>query len=260
MIPLDRVEYYLWYLSLLLHAALFTRLCWLGLALRYKAFSLCLLLQIIRTLILLPLSPNTNVYAYVYIYSEPVLIACRVAVVLEIYGKVLSSYRGLSILGRGTLIGALAISGLVSVFTHLMEFDFTHERFQMLRAMHLVESTVYTTLLFFLFALAAFIIWYPTPLKKNIILYSFGYSLYFVGVAAAIYLRNLDASALTRVASTGRLVVTDAALLLWVVLVRKSWEEESGGVAIRFSAESQERLLSQLEALNRTIESPKKSS
>ncbi len=256
MVAPDRLENFLWYLGIFLHAALLCRLVWLGLAGKYKAFTLCLALQTARSLILLQIAPNTTSYGIAYFVTDFPLMACRVAVVLEIYGHVLSSYKGLSVLGRGTVLGVLTVSGLVSVLTHLREFDFSHEQFQFLRAHHLLESTVYTTLLFFLVALAAFILWYPVQLKKNLLLYSFGFAIYFVGVAAAAYLRNLDSSIWTRLASTGRLLITDVSLLLMVCLMRKSWEEETRGAAVRFAPDSQERLLAQLEALNRALDSP----
>lgn len=253
-------ENYLWYLGIVLHLGLLARLLQLGLAARYKAVTVCMAGQALRSILLLFVDPRTDAYFELYLPTEIVLIVCRAWVVLELYSQVLERYQSLSVLSSRLLSGVVGLGLLASVAAHLREFDFTHEAFQALRALHLVETTVYTALLLFLLLLSGFVLWYPAPLKKNLLIYSFGYSVYFMAMAVGVYLRNLNPTEWTRVASTGRILVADGCLLLWLALIRKAWERTGDDVNSAIHSVGQERILAQLDALNQSIHARRRAS
>ena len=252
-------EDFLWYAGLAAKAVLTARLLWLGLYVRYKALVICLLAHVVRTLILLPLSVNGNAYAYAYLLTEPLLLVTYVLVALEIYSHVFESYRGLSILGRRTMLAALGVSALVAVVTHLAEFDYTNERFHILRSLFIVESTLCSTLLIFLILLALFLFWYPVPLRKNLLHYSFLWCVVFAALSAGLYLRNANPTDdWTRIASEVRLAADTLCPAAWIWLFRRSWEVETSGVAFRLTSEHQQRILARLDAMNEALEAGRK--
>lgn len=254
------LENYLRYLGIVLHLVLLARLLQLGLAARYRAVTVCLAGQALRSILLLFVDPRTDAYFELYFPSEIVLICCRAWVVVELYQQVLERYQNLSILSSRLLSGIVGAGLVASVAAHLREFDFTHEAFEAVRALHLVETTVYTALLLFLLILGAFVLWYPVPLKKNLILYSFGYSVYFMAMALGVYLRNLNPTEWTRLASTGRILVADCCLLVWLALVRRAWEDSGDGGDSAVHSLNQERILAQLDALNDALQARRRAS
>jgi hypothetical protein len=226
----------------------------------YPALSLFLAIQILRSLWLLPFDTNSNEYAFPYVFTEPVLVLSRALVVFELYEKILVGYQGLSLLSRRAMAGLLGVSVVGSLAAHLSEFTMRGEPFNVLRAVHLFETTVYTALFFFLLVLAGFLAWHPAPLKKNVILHCLAFSTYFLSTAAALYLRNQDASQWTRLASTGRSFVFVLTLAAWIILLKRSGETATAGIALNFSPAAQGKLLTQLDALNRSLESGRNSS
>ncbi|MBI5280625.1 MAG: hypothetical protein HY858_03005 [Candidatus Solibacter usitatus] len=238
-------------------AALISRLYALDLEPRYRAFVLVLTAQLTRSLLLLCIRPLTNAYAWVYFVGEPALFSLYVMVTLEIYQQVFESYQGLSVLGRRSLWTALVCSLAVSVTTHLSEFDLTHEPIQILRIFQMLETTLCSALLVFLAVVAAFLTWYPAPVRRNLLVYAFGFSLFFATLSAGIFLRNLDPVRYTKLADLMRLSGSTCCLVGWLVLFRKRWEVvPKEGMALHGACAS--RLLAQLEALNKALEAGRK--
>lgn len=197
---------------------------------------------------------HLNQYSFSIVFTEPVLIAARAAAVFEICAGVLESYRGLSIFSRITLLIALGASVIVSILLHWPEFSFSGEPFLWLRVQYLTETTVYSALLMFLLLLALFLLYHPAPIRRNLLAHGIGFSVYMLSSAAAVWLRNQDASQWTRAASTIRLGVTVAGLAAWAWLLSPRGEEETVHVHVPLSPETEQRVLARLEALNSALE------
>ncbi len=239
---------------MVLTVGVLARLAALRLVATYPALSTFLALQTLRSFWLVPYDVNSTGYAITYIFTEPILVMSRALVVFELYEKILAGYRGLSALSRRTMAGCLGASLVLSMATHMREFVALTPSGKILQGVNLFESTVYTALLFFLVILAAFMLYYPAPIRKNVILHSWAFSAYFAGTAAALYLSNTNFEAWNRIASISRMASATASLLAWCLLLRKAWESESSAISFTHSKVSQERLLQQLEALNMKLE------
>ncbi|MBI4890606.1 MAG: hypothetical protein HY821_08265 [Acidobacteria bacterium] len=248
------MEEILWITNMVLTVGVLVRLAMLRLISTYPALSAFLALQSVRSFWLLPYSVNTNEYAIPYIFTEPVLVLSRALVVFELYEKILSGYRGLSVLSRRTMSGCLGVSLVLALAAHLREFLVMSPKAKFLQGLNLFESTVFTALLFFLVILAAFMLYYPTPIRKNVLLHSWAFSAYFAGTAVALYLSNTNFEAWNRIASVTRMSSATLSLMAWCLLLRKSWESESSAISVNHSKVSQERLLQQLESLNMKLE------
>lgn len=255
------IEVFFWYASLVVKVILLWRLFALGLAQRYKALWLALIISCIRTLVLLPIPVRSLAYTLTYFFTQPLLLLLYVLVALEIYGQVFESYQGISFLGRTFLGGTIAVSVVVSLLMHVSEFDFTREPFKILRFYLLGESSLFSILLLFLLGLTAFLFWYPVPLRKNLLHYNLVFSVFFAAMSAGVHLRNFDPNGMgARFGSALRMGVETACLLAWVFLFRKEWEEQSTGISFSVTKAHQARVLQQLESMNRAILRVKKSS
>lgn len=256
---MPQLELLSWYFGLIVMVAILWRLFSLGLLRRYPALACCLGFQLIRAIPLLTLSVDTDVFALTYFATLPFLLITYVCVALEIYSQAFEAYRGLFIVGRRVMLGVLGVSAVVAIITHLGELKSSDERFQTIRAVLLVESAVCLMLLIFLVAVAAFLVWYPANVRKNLLLYSFSFSVYTASQCTTIFLRNSDPTSLTRIASLARLIVDDLCLLALAVLFQLAWEVDRRPSAASLPTGQRQRVLSQLSQLNAALESSGKS-
>lgn len=122
MVKILPIEQFFWYANLILKVVLLWKLFAIGLAPRYKALCIAMILATARTLVLLPLKVNSLPYAYVYLLSQPLLLLAYLFVALEIYGQVFEAYQGISFLGRGFVVAVFAVSITASLWIHVTEF------------------------------------------------------------------------------------------------------------------------------------------
>lgn len=250
-----------WYLTIAFHALLAWRIWVLGLAGRYPVIFALLLMQLLRSIWLTqfvvgqaPHWTTLNQYSFTLAFTEPVLIAARAAAVLEICAGILQPYRGLSIFSRLTLLITLTVSAAASILLHWPEFNFSGEVSRWLRVLYLIETTAYSALLVFLLLLALFVLYQPAPIRRNLLAHGIGFSVYMISSAAAVWLRNQDATQWTRAASTLRLGMTVAGLAAWAWLLSPRGEEETVDVHVPLSSETEKRVLARLDALNSVLE------
>lgn len=253
------IEEILWKAGPLLNLLLLWRLTSLRLYGRYRALTAYVAFSALRSLVLMAVSLRNPNYGIIYAVTTPLLWILSALVALEIYSMVLGGYRGLSIFTRKTLLIALSVSALGSVAFVAAGLDFTGEPFPVLRMVFMFEQAVALTLFFFLLILALFLLWYPIPLPKNLILYSFGFSLILFTVASSIGIRNLAGHEWTRAVSTVILGIYTACLLGWLVFVTAAGEIEIRSASIPRGELEERRLLEQLNALNALLETGRKS-
>jgi hypothetical protein len=120
----------------------------------------------------------------------------------------------------------------------------------------LLETTVAKMLLVFLLLLVAFLVYYPVPLRRNLLIYTFGFTVALATVSLGILLRNLD-PAKVLMASALRMAAYSVTLLTWLVSFRRSWETEVASSPVPYSEEHGRRLLGQLDAMNSYLERKK---
>lgn len=255
------LEQILWYGTILLHAVLLWRIWACGIAGSYPVITAVLAMQLIRSAWITQyvyssavFREHANHYGFTILLTEPVLIAARAAAVVELMGGVLQAYRGLRLLGRTAFLLVLAGSTGVALGLHASEFTFAGEAYRWLRVLYLLETTVYSALLFALLLLAMFVLYHPAPLRRNLLAHGIGFTFYMISSAAAVWLRNQDAAQWTRAASTMRLAITLGGLLLWAWMLSPRGEEETVAVHLPLSPETGERVLARLEALNSALE------
>jgi hypothetical protein len=117
-----------------------------------------------------------------------------------------------------------------------------------------MEAAFAVTLFVFLSALSLFLLWYPVPLRKNVLTYAFGLSLLSLTVCAGLAVRVFAGSGSRPIASVLMLAAADAVYLGWLLSLSAAGEQTAARGALPRGPEQEKRLLEQLRAFNRLIE------
>jgi hypothetical protein len=247
---LPTVEKWLWPLNMLLSGALLAALWRRGLLLRYRALGALLAVDLLRSLVLYSLPWRKDAYGYAFILTEPLVWCSYAWVAFEAYGLVLESYRGLSILGRRTFAAGLALSAAISIAGSAPNIKFDGEVYPLLLLTAAISQSVVVAALIFLLLLCAFMLWYPIPLRRNIVYYTLGLSLFFLSLGLGMFLRSTGGPAMARVSSQLYMGIQVICQLIWLFSLRPSGETVSVAVGGLLHSGEDARLLTQLDRLN----------
>jgi hypothetical protein len=195
---------------------------------------------------------RSNLYFYLFVYSEPLLMLAYILVVVELYSLVLERYRGLYTLGRWAMYGAVVISGTISVLTLLPKLAAAMPE-PSKRVMYEVaaERGIDLALVIFILLIIWFLAKYPVPLSKNVVVHTCIYSIFFLSDALGLLWRTLLGFHVTLVFNLVTTAISSACALAWWLLLSAKGEEIKIHVPVR--PVSEERILEQLDLLNATL-------
>jgi hypothetical protein len=104
----------------------------------------------------------------------------------------------------------------------------------------------------FVLLINLFLVYYPIPLNRNVIVYSIGYAVYFLTKAAALFARNVS-DELQRQISAVLIAVSTGCLIFWALALNRRGETKTVVIGHKWRAEDEERLLSQLKEINASL-------
>ncbi len=244
---------YAWLAVCLAQAALVWRLWKLGLHRTYRFFFLYLLIDLVRSVVLYQLVGTPNVYALLYMYSQPLLWVLHFVIVWELYHQVLRQYPGIWTLGRLVLGGGLAAALLISALTVAPNIGPAQEKYPILLSFAVGERAIYSAVVVYLLLMSGFLGWYPVSLDSNTVLHGMVYMAYFLSKAVGFLVRNIYGHAVTPAMNNLLLGVAAACFLVWLLGLRQPGRSRELVTGHRWNPEEAKRLLGQLEALNSTL-------
>jgi uncharacterized membrane protein len=156
-------------------------------------------------------------------------------------------------LSRRVLAAGLAISATVALATLLPDLGNPAERYPILRIMYVAQRVVMSSLVVFFAILTAFLVWYPVPLSRNVVVYCAGYSLYFISSTMGLFVRNIAGESVTRITSTVLQGFAVACLIAWIALLNRQGETKRLSLRSHMPAPDEARLVGQLESINRGL-------
>lgn len=248
-------ETVLWHLNAALAVAAAARLLGSGLWRAYPVLTGYLLFTPARSAVLMYLQADRSAYAWAYILTTPLVYGLTAWAGIEVYKLVLDSYNRLSALGRRTMAATVLAGAILAYFYVRAGSRVEGEPFPLLRFVLLFESWVAFTLLFFLVALTCFILWFPVPLKRNVVSYAFGLCLLLATTCSGIAVRVFGGAEAVAVGSTAIMAMSAAVFGTWACVLGRSGETALAHGAFPRSRDDQERLLGQLKALNNLVQS-----
>lgn len=251
------LEALVWYLSLATSSLVAIKMIATRLVWSYPVLTSYLAFVPIRSLVLMSLYSNDYLYSWAYVITLPLLAILKAWTGLEIYRLVLEAYSGLSVLGRRSLATAVAACGLIAFLTVQMGLRVPNEPYPVLRMFILLDTWVSSMVLFFLMALTGFVLWFPVPLRRNVVLYSFGLCAELT-LTSAGYAVRVFAGPEYRAMGSSLIMAADVLIFtVWLFWFTRPGEKMLPEGTIRRSPEDRARLLGQLNSLNAMVRSAK---
>jgi hypothetical protein len=229
-------------------AGLIFRVVATGLFRKYPCFFGYLLTASLQAIVLSFLSVDSPSYIYPWMITQALLTCFGALIVLELYTLVLRDLTGIASAFRRYLkiclglaiVGSLLLLGLeqtprTTVSTFLV-----------------IDRALVTSLLIFVLMLTAFLVYYPVPINRNLVVYSIGYAVYFLAKASDLLVMNIF---YTGVRPFGAVLVaaSTVSMLFWLVGLSRQGEEKTLVIGHRWNREDQDRVLERLQALNASL-------
>lgn len=229
-------------------AALCLRMWLVGLYKIYGYFFSYLVLEFAQTLIPILVPLESRLYLGLYVASQVLVTTFYALVVLELYSKVLRDLPGIASIARRyirvTLVAAIVIALL---FLYLGK---THATF--MGYLLSFERTVMASLVVFVLFVTLFLVYYPVPLGRNVIVYLIGYSVYFLTKAAASLLMNFGQQ-WDRPLSTALMAVSLGCCIFWCLALGRQGESKRVVVGHQWNPADEQKLRGQLDAINASL-------
>lgn len=231
---------------------LFSRKLWKN----YLFFWLYLCLEGVAVLATTLFQADPKIPLYIYLAAQPPVWVLYVLMVVELYRKVFVQFPGIARYGQRVIIvsflTALLIA-LISIGGDLGSGWTTSSLFVRSSAVTRTISSAVT--LFFVF-IAVFLLWMPVPLPLNTIRHSFVSFFYFLLVTSVHFILNRTRNpSAVPLANLALHLITIGSLAAWAILLRP--EGEAIPAYSRPPNEKTSAILQRLEALNRSLSSPK---
>jgi hypothetical protein len=219
-----------------------------GIQRTYPFFTGYLVLDFVSLLILSNISYSSRAYGYAYVFTEILVVSLYVLVVLELYSKVLAPLSGVASLAQRYAGGAICIAALVSI--GLLYFEPAGRN---LVAQFLVfERVMIFSLVLFILFLVGFLTYFPVALSRNVIVYTIGYAVFFLAKAVSFFGRNTHLLSDALVDQI-HMAVNNFCLLFWAVYLNRAGESTKMTIGHRTNPGDEQRVMRQLDAINRTL-------
>jgi hypothetical protein len=166
------------------HGVLLWRLWSQKLAGVYLFLTIFLVGETIQDIAGFPIRRDSDLYAWLFVYSTPVLWIFAYLVVLELYRLILEDYPGIASVGRKAVSWCLGLALAISVLYALPDLNGAPGPSPILRIYFVAERSTVLGLLLFLVLIQIFLIHYRLRLSRNRMVYATGYAVYF-GVVVA---------------------------------------------------------------------------
>jgi hypothetical protein len=191
---------------------------------------------------------HSRLYPYVWVATEGFVVCFYALVVLELYRVILRDLGGIATLSRHYIKVTLALAILVSLL--LLGLEQTPSG--IVSTFYLFERAIVFSLVIFILLGTVFLAYYPVPLNRNVVVYSIGYAVYFLTKATGLFIITLGHH-WERQLSTVQIGVSTASLLFWLFALNRRGETLTVVIGHKWKKEDEERLLSQLKAINASL-------
>jgi len=228
------------------------RLYYLGLYRRYRAFFSFLIFFILGNGLFVILGPGSGAYQKFWILTEPFEWFLYAWVVLELYSLALEGYRGLSTVGRWSLIVAIFVAVAASGFSLIVPSHLTRQG-RLMAYYFVAERAVYFSLAVFLLTILVLLTRYPITLNRNTIVHSVVFSIYFLSNTAIFLLLSTRGFGAIAIASYATQAVNLGALGTWLAMLNPAGEKRQQRLRPAWMPGHEEHLLNQLNSLNAAL-------
>ena len=219
----------------------------------YPLFFGYLLFLTTRTVALVLFGKSRSAYAWLYFTTQPLIWVFFVLVSHELYTAVFRNYRGIGRYGRYGFYGLLVFALCFSAASLILSWSGPVETYPILRNAMQLERGVDVAVVILLLAILSFLVWWPIPLNRNVIVHTFIFFVYFLTHATVLLVRTLGGPAITRAASTASLALSLGCFCAWLVLMNSQGETRIYRERVAHDPANEDQLLANLEAINSSL-------
>ena len=228
--------------------ALFARMSWDGLYKIYIYFFGYLSVELLQLLIPVIVPLESRLYRDSYVVSQALVICFSALVVLELYSIVLRGLPGIGNISRRYIKVTLVLAILAS----FLPLGLEKMPSTMTGYLFMFQRPIMTSLLLLILLITGFLVYYPVPLGRNVLVYLLGYAVYFVTNATTIFIRNLG-HYWSRPISDVLMVVYFSCLVFWIFALNRAGESKRVVLGHQWNPSDEQRLLAQLESINANL-------
>jgi hypothetical protein len=243
----------LYYGSLLLTVVLLWKIWKEDLQVKYRLLALYLFWNAVGGFILLPIPRTTKWYFYAYCSARFVQWILDVLITLDLVAAITKRYAGIGSAARVAVTVCLSLATLAAVLTSMLDFSRAPATYPIISMFQLVDRTISFSVLAFLGLILVFLLWFPIRLSRNTVVYVTGFMLVFAARFSTAVLSNLLGYSPFVILSTIQLAVFTCVLLLWLVRLRSSNEQDETVIGHRWNPHEEGRLMAQLETVNESL-------
>ncbi len=244
----------LWVVTILAGALTVAKLYKLQLHRVYRVFWLYLAVRTARSaLFYFLLADRPSAYSWAWLLTQPFMWAFYVLIVLELFSLVLQDFPGIYTFSRRVLAAGLVVGVALSAASLWLTSGPAPVKFPVLRFYTMIERGVDTSLVIFLLILAAFLSWYPVPLRRNALAHTIVYCVYFISSTAVLLIRDRVGPQVYAIVNTGVLAISSLCAIAWLFLFSRQGEVRKTSLRSSVRTGDAERAVEQLSALNRSL-------
>jgi hypothetical protein len=219
-----------------------------GLQRVYVYFFSYLLLVLLETLVLALAGYGTVAYGYLWMAAEALALCFYTLIVLECYSTVLRDLEGIASISRRYIKITISVAVLIA----LLLLGLERSPKTVFGYFYALDRAVVSSLLVFVLLITVFLVYYPIPLSRNVIVYSVGYAVYFLTKAAALFVRNVNNQWQPQISAL--LIGTSTfCLMFWFIGLNRRGETKTVVIGHKWRPDDEARLISQLKTINASL-------
>jgi hypothetical protein len=228
--------------------ALCVRMWLAGLHKVYSNFFAYLVLEFLQALIPLFAPLESRLYRDLYVVSQALIVAYYALVVLELYSVILRNLEGIASVARHYI----KITLVFAIFLSLLLLAVEKTPNTLTGYLFMFERPIRSSLVAFVLLISGFLVYYPVPLGRNVIVYLTGYAVYFLTSATVAFINNLGYF-WNRQGGDVNMGVSVACIIFWLLALSRQGEKKLIVVGHQWNRGDEQRLLAQLEAVNDSL-------
>lgn len=198
-------------------------------------------------------------YRFIFVLDRLVVWVFTCWTVLALLAAVLKNYPGILHLSHRVLRVTLLIFLVIGVATAIPEYakatSYSYEDWisRSVTLSLVMERVVCSVSVLWLIAVLSFLLWFPIEIPRNLAVFCVGFVVYFIVATGGLLAQSFWSVQLRKIASITASSAEAACLAYWFLFLSKAGEVRRSRLSLRLDRQSNERLIAQLETLNRSL-------
>lgn len=247
------------YISDGLALALVTRLLLLRLHSVYRVFCAFLLFDVFSSVVFFVTTKMHDLpldYRWAWILMRPIAWILSLWMIYALLDAMLANFQGILRVSRRILNVAFLAALVVALLTAQPEYEAsslsasTVSGNRLMSAVFVLERVISMAAVLVLLLIAAFVLWFPVQMPRNLVVFSMGFVAFFATRTGLFLVHTYWPGANPRVLSEATSLALAACCAYWLILINRAGEQKPVRIGHSWGPAEQRRLAGQLEAMN----------